>query len=132
MSDDDQTVRIDKWLWAARFFKTRSLATNAVTNGRVQVNQVRVKPSKHLVIGDRLEIRITPYSWIVEVLKISSHRGSAEIARGLFREDEQSIRDREQIRENLKLERQMNRGHLDTRPTKRDRQKIIRFKQSSQ
>ncbi|MEK9699888.1 MAG: hypothetical protein VW270_29180, partial [Candidatus Poseidoniales archaeon] len=65
-------------------------------------------------------------------LKISSHRGSAEIARGLFREDEQSIRDREQIRENLKLERQLNRGHLDTRPTKRDRQKIIRFKQSSQ
>ena len=132
MSDDDQTVRIDKWLWAARFFKTRSLAANAVINGRVQVNQVRVKPSKHLVIGDRLEIRITPYSWIVEVLKISSHRGSAEIARGLFREDEQSIRDREQIRENLKLERQLNRGHLDTRPTKRDRQKIIRFKQSSQ
>jgi ribosome-associated heat shock protein Hsp15 len=132
MSDDDQTVRIDKWLWAARFFKTRSLAANAVTNGRVQVNQARVKPSKHLVIGDRLEIRITPYSWIVEVLKISSHRGSAEIARGLFREDEQSIRDREQIRENLKLERQLNRGHLDTRPTKRDRQKIIRFKQSSQ
>jgi len=132
MSDDDQTVRIDKWLWAARFFKTRSLAANAVTNGRVQVNQARVKPSKHLVIGDRLEIRITPYSWIVEVLKISSHRGSAEIARGLFREDEQSIRDREQIRENLKLERQLNRGHLDTRPTKRDRQKIIRFKQNSQ
>ena len=132
MSDDDQTVRIDKWLWAARFFKTRSLAANAVTNGRVQVNQVRVKPSKHLVVGDRLEIRITPYSWIVEVLKISSHRGSAEIARGLFREDEQSISDREQIRENLKLERQLNRGHLDTRPTKRDRQKIIRFKQSSQ
>lgn len=132
MSDDDQTVRIDKWLWAARFFKTRSLAANAVTNGRVQVNQVRVKPSKHLVVGDRLEIRITPYSWIVEVLKISSHRGSAEIARGLFREDEQSISDREQIRENLKLERQLNRGHLDTRPTKRDRQKIIRFKQNSQ
>ena len=131
MSDDDQTVRIDKWLWAARFFKTRSLAANAVTNGRVQVNQVRVKPSKHLVIGDRLEIRITPYSWIVEVLKISSHRRAAEIARGLFREDEQSIRDREQIRENLKLERQLNRGHIDTRPTKRDRQKIIRFKQSS-
>ncbi|MFZ8872624.1 MAG: RNA-binding S4 domain-containing protein [Candidatus Nanopelagicaceae bacterium] len=132
MSDDDQTVRIDKWLWAARFFKTRNLAATAITNGRVQVNQARVKPSKHLVIGDRLEIRITPYSWIVEVLKISSHRGSAEIARGLFREDEQSIRDREQIRENLKLERQLNRGHLDTRPTKRDRQKIIRFKQSSQ
>ena len=132
MSEDNQTVRIDKWLWAARFFKTRSLAATAVTNGRVQVNQARVKPSKHLVIGDRLEIRITPYSWIVEVLKISSHRGSAEIARGLFREDEQSIRDREQIRENLKLERQLNRGHLDTRPTKRDRQKIIRFKQSSQ
>ena len=131
MSDDDQTVRIDKWLWAARFFKTRNLAATAITNGRVQVNQVRVKPSKHLVIGDRLEIRITPYSWIVEVLKISSHRASAEIARELFREDEQSIREREQIRENLKLERQLNRGHLDTRPTKRDRQKIIRFKQSS-
>ncbi|MEK9699887.1 MAG: RNA-binding S4 domain-containing protein, partial [Candidatus Poseidoniales archaeon] len=65
MSDDDQTVRIDKWLWAARFFKTRNLAATAITNGRVQVNQVRVKPSKQLVIGDRLEIRITPYSWIV-------------------------------------------------------------------
>jgi ribosome-associated heat shock protein Hsp15 len=80
-------VRIDKWLWAARFFKTRSLAAQAVEGGRVKLNNERVKSAKALRLGDRLSIQSGAYEWIVEVTTLSDRRGPAEVARTLYAED---------------------------------------------
>ena len=85
-----ERIRIDKWLWAARFFKTRSLAAQAVEGGKVKLNDERVKSAKSLRIGDRLAIRIGDYEWQVEVLVLSDRRGPAEVARQMYREDETS------------------------------------------
>ena len=83
-------VRIDKWLWAARFFKTRSLAAQAVDGGKVKLNDARVKPAKALQAGDRLEIHIGQYEWVITVRVLSEQRGPAPAARELYTEDEQS------------------------------------------
>ena len=84
-------VRIDKWLWAARFFKTRSAAAQAVAGGRVKLNDVRVKPAKVLRIGDRLGIQIGPYAGSITVCALSDRRGPATSARELYREDADSV-----------------------------------------
>ena len=86
----DTRVRIDKWLWAARFFKTRSLAAQAVEGGKVKLNDARVKPAKTLHIGDRVEIHIEAYEWFITVRALSEQRGPAAAARELYTEDEQS------------------------------------------
>ena len=83
-------VRIDKWLWAARFFKTRSAAAQAVDGGKVKLGDERVKPARALRIGDRLAIRIGAFEWLVTVRALSDRRGSAPVARELYEEDEQS------------------------------------------
>ena len=83
-------IRIDKWLWAARFFKTRSLAAQAVEGGKVRLNDERVKAAKAVRAGDRMAIRIGAYEWSITVRTISDRRGPAEAARGLYDEDEQS------------------------------------------
>jgi ribosome-associated heat shock protein Hsp15 len=83
-------VRIDKWLWAARFFKTRSAAAQAVEGGKVKVGDERVKPARPVRIGDRLAIRIGAYEWIVTVCALSERRGPAAVARTLYLEDEHS------------------------------------------
>ena len=83
-------VRIDKWLWAARFFKTRSLAAHAVEGGKVKLNEARVKPAKALQIGDRLEIHIGQYEWSITVCLLSEQRGPASAARELYTEGEES------------------------------------------
>ena len=83
-------VRIDKWLWAARFFKTRSLAAHAVDGGKVKLNDARVKPAKALQIGDRLEIHIGAYEWSITVRALSEQRGPALAAHELYAEDEES------------------------------------------
>ena len=83
----DTRVRIDRWLWAARFFKTRSLAAQAVDGGRVKVNDERVKPAKALQVGDRLEIHIGTYQWSIRVRALSDRRGPATAARELYAED---------------------------------------------
>ena len=80
---DDRRVRIDKWLWAARFFKTRGLAQDAVAGGKVKMNDERVKPAKELKAGDVLTIRIGEYEWQVMVAALSERRGPAEEARKL-------------------------------------------------
>jgi ribosome-associated heat shock protein Hsp15 len=87
---DSERVRIDKWLWAARFFKTRSAATQAVEGGKVKLDDERVKPARGLRIGDRLAIRIGTYEWVVTVRALSDRRGAAPVARALYEEDEQS------------------------------------------
>ena len=88
MSESDTRVRIDKWLWAARFYKTRSLAADAVDSGKVKLNGERVKPAKLLKPGDMLSIRNGQSSWEVTVLALSERRGSATVASTLYRESD--------------------------------------------
>lgn len=124
MSDEIQKLRIDKWLWAARFFKTRSLAVDAIEAGRVLVGGVRVKVAKAVGSGDRLEIRIGRYQFDVEVLGISDKRGPAPQAQKLYHESEESRERRALLAEQLKAEQPAFRG----RPTKRDRRLIEEFR----
>jgi ribosome-associated heat shock protein Hsp15 len=86
-SSDQQRIRIDKWLWAARFFKTRSLAAQAVEGGKVKLNGERVKPAKALRLADRLSIQSGDDEWAVDVTGLSDRRGSAEVARTLYTEE---------------------------------------------
>ncbi len=124
-SDNVEKYRIDKWLFAARFFKTRSLAAEAIDRGRVTVNGQRVKPAKVLAIGDRLTIRINNYQYEIEVLDLSNKRGSATIAQQLYRETEESRQQREVLAARLKAQPQP--FYTKGRPTKRDRREIEHF-----
>lgn len=102
-SPDDQRVRIDKWLWASRFFKTRALAAAAVEGGKVQVNGERAKPSRVLRCGDDLRIQKGIYAFVVEVQALSLQRGSADKARLLYSERQSSITDRQALEEERRL-----------------------------
>lgn len=124
--DNTEKFRIDKWLWAARFFKTRSLAAAAVECGKVQVNGVRVKPAKLLAAGDTLAIRLGPYQYVIGVLALSGRRGSAAEAQKLYRETEESRRRREVLAVELKA--QPGPTVHEGRPTKRDRREMEQFK----
>lgn len=120
MSD---AVRIDKWLWAARFFKTRSMAADAVDGGRVRLNGDRVKPARAVKVGDTLEIDNGSTEWEVVVKDLSDKRGSATIAQTLYVETEQSIAKRQQQAERRKFFSEPSAG-LKGRPTKRDRRQL--------
>ena len=119
-------VRIDKWLWAARFFKTRSLAAGAVSGGKVHINGARVKPGKIVALDDQLSISEDGLVTIVIVRAISARRGSATLARQLYEETEQSCRDRLQYAEQRRLIRQLA-PHPASRPDKKQRRSIHRF-----
>ncbi len=123
---EEEKFRVDKWLFATRFFKTRSLAAEAIEKGRVTLNDVRVKSAKLVSIGDMLSIRIGNYQYEVEVLGLSNKRGSATIAQQLYRETDESREQREIIAERLKAQPQA--FYTKGRPTKRDRRVIARFK----
>ena len=119
-------VRIDKWLWAARFFKTRSLAAKAVEGGKVKLNGDRPKPAKELKPGDELTIHVAELEWTVSVRELSDRRGPAEVARKLYAETEASQTRRQAAIEMRRLQAvpvRQERG----RPTKRDRRLIHRF-----
>jgi ribosome-associated heat shock protein Hsp15 len=88
-------IRIDKWLWAARFFRTRSAAQQAIEGGRVKVNAERVKPAREVRVGDCVNVGIGHTSWLVSVVALSDRRGPASVARTLYREDEDSRLQRE-------------------------------------
>ncbi|HWS03466.1 MAG TPA: RNA-binding S4 domain-containing protein [Gammaproteobacteria bacterium] len=101
----DQTrYRIDKWLWAARFFKTRSLATEAVEGGKVHVNGERVKPSRQVRCGDELSIQKGLYIFVIEVQALSMQRGSAERAQVLYSERESSVVARQALQDARRLQ----------------------------
>lgn len=117
------SVRIDKWLWAARFFKTRSAATEAVLSGRVQLNGTRVKPAKEVRVADTLEIRRGVTQWTVVLTGLAERRGSAEAAVGLYEETPQSIADREQRALEMRLARPLG-ADRGGRPTKQDRRRL--------
>jgi ribosome-associated heat shock protein Hsp15 len=124
--EDGLTVRIDKWLWAARFFKTRSLAATAVSGGKVEVNGARAKPSRAMRIGDQLSVRRGPYEWIVIVKGIGLQRGSAAAAELFYEETENSRQIRETMAARLKLERPPE-FHGGGRPSKKNRRALLRF-----
>src|SRR5687767_15552936 len=94
-SSEPSSVRLDKWLWAARFFKTRSLATEAVDGGKVEVNGQRAKPAKLIGPGDEVRVRIGPALHVLHVRGVAERRGPAAAAQALFEETEESRRDRE-------------------------------------
>ena len=127
--NDEKQVRIDKWLWAARFYKTRTLAANAVTNGRIKLNGARIKPSKQIKLNDKLIIQSAPFSWDIQVTSLADRRVSAVLAKTLYEESTESQSARAELTELLKLEKKQNIPVQKGRPTKRDRKQIIRFKQ---
>jgi ribosome-associated heat shock protein Hsp15 len=118
-----ETVRIDKWLWAARFFKTRSAATEAVDGGRIHLNGARVKPAKDVKADDVLEIRVGQVQWTVVVRGISGKRGSATVAQTLYEETPESVELREQRTAAMRMSRPLG-ADLGARPTKQDRRRI--------
>ena len=118
-----EQVRIDKWLWAARFFKTRSAATDAVAGGHVQVGGERVKPAKDVRVGDTLDIRRGEVRWTVVVTGIAERRGSAAAAAELYDETADSLAAREQQRSERRLARPLG-ADLGARPTKLARRRL--------
>lgn len=120
-----EKYRIDKWLFATRFFKTRSLAADAIERGRVTLNDHRVKPAKVVSVGDRLAIRIGNVHYVIKVLALSNQRGSATQAQQLYSETDESRQQREMLATRMKAQPQpfFTKG----RPTKRDRREIERL-----
>ncbi len=121
------SVRVDKWLWAARFFKTRSAAQQAVEGGKIKLNGERVKPAKELRIDDELAVTIGAYEWTVRVVQLSDKRGPATVARTLYAEDEASRLRREEqmaLRKIAAEPAQERHG----RPTKRERRQLERWR----
>ena len=122
------TVRIDKWLWAARFFKTRSLASQAVSGGHVELNGQRVKPARMVQVGDGLVIRCEQGEFAVQLLALSERRGPATVARTLYAESEESVAKRAQVVEERRLQR-LQGNPPERRPEKHQRRKIRQFLQ---
>jgi ribosome-associated heat shock protein Hsp15 len=125
-SDIHARLRLDKWLWAARFFKTRSLATDAVNKGRATLNGTAVKPARDVRVGDQVRIELDGLAWEIEVLGICEVRGPAGIAQTLYRETPQSVAQRDAELARRKLFREPA-AALHGRPTKRDRREIGRL-----
>jgi ribosome-associated heat shock protein Hsp15 len=124
---NDEKQRLDKWLWAARFYKTRALASEAVSGGKVHVNGERVKPARSVKVGDRLKITRGQFEYAVVISKLNEQRRPAQEAQLMYQESEASIRARQEQRE---MNRAMNASvtFADKRPSKKDRRQIVRFK----
>jgi len=125
-SDSTDRVRLDKWLWAARFYKTRGLAAEAIDGGKVDVNQARVKRAKMVQVGDEVRIRQTPFEHVVIVRGVSEQRGPASVAATLYEETADSKARRDALKTQI---RSMPADDWESgRPTKRDRREIERFR----
>ncbi len=122
-------VRIDKWLWAARFFKTRSAAQQAIEGGKVKLNGERTKPAKDVKPGDELVLQIIGYEWTIRVLELSDKRGPAAVARTLYDESEES---RQKRALEVAKRRRFNEpaSTLKGRPTKRDRRVLEKWQET--
>ena len=119
-------VRLDRWLWAARFFKTRQNAADALRSGRVLINGRRTKPAKTVRISDRLEIRKAPFRYLIEVAALTEKRVGPTIAIGLYHEADESLQARRTLQDQMKAERSTSRLQKG-RPSKRDRRLIERL-----
>ena len=126
-SDDEKRIRLDKWLWSARFFKTRSLAADAVETGKVEVNGERAKRAKQLQAGDSLRIRLGPYHHLVTVRALSERRGPASVAATLYEESAEGRRAREAMQVQVKAAQSVP-GYERGRPTKKDRREIEKMR----
>ncbi|WPB58802.1 RNA-binding S4 domain-containing protein [Xylophilus sp. GOD-11R] len=118
------TLRLDKWLWSARFFKTRSLAVEEIGKGRIQVNDAAAKPSRDIRPGDTIAIRQGALSRTVLVLGLSAQRGPAPVAQKLYEETPESLAARAAWVESQRLAPEPGAGRMQGRPTKRDRRAI--------
>jgi ribosome-associated heat shock protein Hsp15 len=121
------SIRIDKWLWAARFFKTRALASKACDLGRIRSNEIEAKPAREVHLGDMLRIRNEGGEFHIEVLQISDMRGPAAVAQSLYRETEAS----KELRQREAAERKAMQQYAplpERRPSKRDRRRIVQFR----
>src|SRR3954451_20187927 len=127
ISDELNKVRLDKWLWAARFFKTRAIAATAIETGKVEVNGERAKRAKQLQVGDSLRIRLGPYHHIVVVRARSERRGPASVAAMLYEETAEGRKAREAMQVQVKAAQSMS-GYESGRPTKKDRRDIERLR----
>src|SRR3954465_13384051 len=127
MDQGSDRVRVDKWLWAARFFKTRSLATEAAGGGKVEVNGERAKPSKTVKRGDELKLRLGPYEHILIVRGLAERRGPASVAQSLYEETEASRAARQRLATQLAAAPATFVYEEKGRPTKKDRRDLSQF-----
>jgi ribosome-associated heat shock protein Hsp15 len=123
----DSSVRLDKWLWAARFFKTRSVARDAVSGGKVHLNGNRAKPGRTLSVDDVLRIQRGDDEYTITIIELASRRGPAAVAQTLYEESDESRVKREKLVEQRKLEHEQHAGR-ERRPDKRQRRRLVRFK----
>jgi ribosome-associated heat shock protein Hsp15 len=126
-----ESVRVDRWLWAARFFKTRTTATEAVAAGRVRVNDERVNPSKEICSGDIVGVRIGDLRWTVVVRGLAEKRGPARVAATLYEETSESIAERDRAIAERRLARPLG-ADLGPRPTKQARRQLDALRRSQQ
>jgi ribosome-associated heat shock protein Hsp15 len=127
MSEPQERVRIDRWLWAARFYKTRSLATAAVNGGKVVVNGERAKPARLIRLGDAVSVRQPPFEWQLLVRGLAERRGPASVAQGLYEETPESRAARQRLQEQLRVAQPLFVYEEKGRPTKKDRRMIDRW-----
>lgn len=127
MSEPQEPVRIDRWLWAARFYKTRSLATAAVNGGKVEVNGERAKPARLIRLGDAVRVRQPPFEWQLLVRGLAERRGPASVAQGLYEETAESRAARQRLQEQLRVVQPLFVYEEKGRPTKKDRRMIDRW-----
>jgi ribosome-associated heat shock protein Hsp15 len=125
-----ESMRLDKWLWCARFYKTRSLAASAIKEGKIRIDGSKVKPARLVQIDDKIEIRRKPYQYEINVLNLAKSRSSASDAALLFHEPSESVKKREILLSQLKLASAAQ-DHNGSRPDKQQRRKIIRFTRGS-
>ena len=127
--DPPGRTRLDKWLWAARFFRTRGLAVEAVAGGKVQVNGDRAKPARAIRVGDRVSLRLGPYRHDLLVRALTDRRGSARVAATLYEECPESVTERARVAAQLKQAGGPVATDAGGRPTKRQRRRLERFRQ---
>ncbi len=121
-------MRIDKWLWAARFFKTRTLAATAVSGGRVHLHNQRVKPARAVRVGDRLDIQRGSYQYCIDILSLNDKRRPASEACLMYRETEESFKRRQATASRIKMDNLAHGGYDAGRPDKRQRRHIVQFR----